>query len=73
MNKNNKKTIYTCELKNFEILFKNKEMGKFGPRLGSRKNAKRWLKGQSSSSNPETKKHREQATCLFFKDPTGIY
>ncbi|KAG6795184.1 RRP12-like protein [Apis mellifera caucasica] len=46
-------------------------MGKFGPRLSSRKNAKRWLKGQSSSSNPETKKHREQATCLFFKDPTG--
>ncbi|XP_076301341.1 RRP12-like protein isoform X1 [Lasioglossum baleicum] len=43
-------------------------MGKLGPRLSSRQNAKRWPKGQSSSSNPETKKHREQAAWMFFKD-----
>ena len=47
-------------------------MGKLGPRLNSRKKAKRWPKGQSSSSNPETKKHREQASWMFFKDtPAG--
>lgn len=46
-------------------------MGKLGIRLNSRKKAKRWLKGQSSSSNPQTVKHREQASW-FFKDPTGI-
>nr|XP_033324952.1 RRP12-like protein [Megalopta genalis] len=43
-------------------------MGKVGPRLNSRQKAKRWAKGQSSSSNPETKKHREQAAWMFFKD-----
>ncbi|XP_029179046.1 RRP12-like protein [Nylanderia fulva] len=37
-------------------------------RLGSRKKAKRWAKGQSSSSNPTTMKHRKQATGMFFKD-----
>ncbi|XP_011633501.1 RRP12-like protein isoform X1 [Pogonomyrmex barbatus] len=51
-------------------------MGKLAPRLGSRKKAKRWAKGQSSSSNPMTTKHREQATGMFFKDfsstPGGI-
>ncbi|OAD59899.1 RRP12-like protein [Eufriesea mexicana] len=45
-------------------------MGKLGPRLSSRKKAKRWPKGQSSSSNPETKRHRKQAAWMFFKDPT---
>jgi len=43
-------------------------MGKLVPRLASRKKAKRWAKGQSSSSNPATMKHREQATGMFFKD-----
>lgn len=47
-------------------------MGKLGPRLNSRKKTKRWPKGQSSSSNPQTKKHREQASWMFFKDSTGI-
>ncbi|XP_024936269.1 RRP12-like protein [Cephus cinctus] len=46
-------------------------MGKFGPRLASRKKAKRWVKGQSSSSNPETKKHREQARSRFFQENLG--
>ncbi|XP_066585957.1 RRP12-like protein [Prorops nasuta] len=46
-------------------------MGKLGPRLCSRKKAKRWQKGQSASSNPETTKHREQATGMFFKVPIG--
>nr|XP_050844800.1 RRP12-like protein [Vespula vulgaris] len=45
-------------------------MGKIA-RLGSRKKAKRWPKGQSSNSNPETTKHRERATWMFFKDFNG--
>ncbi|KAI4482155.1 hypothetical protein M0802_013793 [Mischocyttarus mexicanus] len=45
-------------------------MGKIA-RLGSRKKAKRWPKGQSSNSNPETTKHREKATWMFFKDFGG--
>ncbi|XP_015188841.1 PREDICTED: RRP12-like protein [Polistes dominula] len=45
-------------------------MGKIA-RLGSRKKAKRWPKGQSSNSNPETTKHREKATWMFFKDFAG--
>lgn len=46
-------------------------MGKLGPRLASRKKAKRWAKGQSSSSNPTTTKNRERAACMFFKDLPG--
>lgn len=46
-------------------------MGKLGVRLNSRQKAKRWPKGQSSSSNPQTMKHREQASCMFFKDSTA--
>ncbi|XP_011170370.3 RRP12-like protein [Solenopsis invicta] len=46
-------------------------MGKLAPRLASRKKAKRWAKGQSSSSNPATTKHREQASGMFFKDLFG--
>ncbi|KMQ96335.1 rrp12-like protein [Lasius niger] len=42
-------------------------MGKLA-RLGSRKKAKRWAKGQSSSSNPVITKHRQQAIGMFFKD-----
>ncbi|KAL6431993.1 hypothetical protein ACFW04_007436 [Cataglyphis niger] len=41
-------------------------------RLGSRKKAKRWVKGQSSSSNPTTTKYREQAIGMFFKDFSGL-
>ncbi|XP_001606680.2 RRP12-like protein [Nasonia vitripennis] len=46
-------------------------MGKLGPRLNSRKKAKRWAKGQSSSSNPETNKHRSQARSAFFQQNLG--
>lgn len=46
-------------------------MGKLGPRLGSRRKAKRWAKGQSSSSNPAITKHREQSASLFFQDFHG--
>ncbi|XP_046410406.1 RRP12-like protein [Neodiprion fabricii] len=46
-------------------------MGKIKPRLGSRKKAKRWPKGQSSSSNPETKQHRDQARTRFFQENFG--
>jgi len=31
----------------------------------------RWKKGQSSSSNPETKKHRNAAKNRFFDTSTG--
>lgn len=48
-------------------------MGKFGPRLSSRKKAKRWPKGQSSSSNPETRKYRNQARSGFFHQNVGMY
>lgn len=48
-------------------------MAKVKPRLGSRKKAKRWAKGQSSSSNPETKKHRNQARTWFFQQNPGIF
>jgi len=43
-------------------------MGKFGYRLTSKKKAKRWAKGQSSSSNPTTRKHRDQVTNLFLQN-----
>lgn len=46
-------------------------MGKIGPRLSSRKKAKRWAKGQSSSSNPVIKKHRDQARSSFFQPIQG--
>lgn len=48
-------------------------MGKLKPRLGSRKKAKRWPKGQSSSSNPEITKHRNQARSRFFQENLGNY
>jgi len=47
-------------------------MGKFGYRLTSKKKAKRWTKGQSSSSNPTTRKHRDQVTSLFLKNVSTI-
>lgn len=46
-------------------------MGRLAPRLSSRKKAKRWARGQSSSSNPVTTKYREQAAGMFFKDLEG--
>ena len=43
---------------------------------GPENKEKRWAKGQSSSSNPSTKKHREVAKTRFFQPflfwpPTG--
>ena len=32
---------------------------------------KRWKKGHSSSSNPETKRYRDVARCRFFQDNAG--
>ncbi|XP_034940350.1 RRP12-like protein [Chelonus insularis] len=46
-------------------------MGKLGPRLSSRKKAKRWPKGQSSNSNPQTRKYRDQARSRFFFQNSG--
>lgn len=42
-------------------------MGKFRSKLKGTSKGKRWAKGQSSSSNPETKKHRDQARSRFFQ------
>ncbi|CAH0554769.1 unnamed protein product [Brassicogethes aeneus] len=42
-------------------------MGKFRSKLKGQTKGKRWLKGQSSSSNPETHKHRDLAKNRFFQ------
>ena len=43
-------------------------MGKLKTRVkGPGSKGKRWAKGQSSSSNPTTKKHREVAKSRFFQ------
>lgn len=44
-------------------------MGKFRPRLKGK--GKRWPKGQSSSSNPETTKFRDAAKSRFFQENLG--
>lgn len=49
-----------------------RKMGKLAPRLPGRKKAKRWARGQSSSSNPASSKYRDQANGMFFKDPLGL-
>ncbi|KAH0557965.1 RRP12-like protein [Cotesia glomerata] len=46
-------------------------MGKLRPRAPTRKGAKRWPKGQSSNSNPETKKYRNQARSGFGQPTLG--
>ncbi|XP_067007465.2 RRP12-like protein [Anabrus simplex] len=44
-------------------------MGKFRPRVKGK--GKRWRKGHSSSSNPDTKKHRNAARSRFFQENLG--
>ncbi|KAJ9588968.1 hypothetical protein L9F63_017728 [Diploptera punctata] len=44
-------------------------MGNFRPRVKGK--GKRWRKGHSSSSNPETKKYRDVAKCSFFQENPG--
>uniref|UniRef100_A0A1Y1JYP8 Uncharacterized protein n=1 Tax=Photinus pyralis TaxID=7054 RepID=A0A1Y1JYP8_PHOPY len=46
-------------------------MGKFRSKLKGGPKGKRWTKGQSSSSNPETHKHRDLAKSRFFKENLG--
>ncbi|XP_060526984.1 RRP12-like protein [Cylas formicarius] len=46
-------------------------MGKFRSKLKGQAKGKRWPKGQSSSSNPETRKHRDQAKSRFFQENLG--
>ncbi|KAK5645482.1 hypothetical protein RI129_006782 [Pyrocoelia pectoralis] len=46
-------------------------MGKFRSKLKGSTKGKRWTKGQSSSSNPETHKHRDLAKSRFFKENLG--
>lgn len=48
-------------------------MGKFRSKLKGQTKGKRWLKGQSSSSNPETTKYRDQARSRFFQPNLGIF
>lgn len=45
-------------------------MGKFRKKLKSK--GKRWAKGQSSVTNPESKKHRSQAQMNFCKPMFGM-
>ncbi len=44
-------------------------MAKFRPRVKGK--GKRWQKGHSSSSNPETKKFRDAAKSRFFQENLG--
>nr|CAH7732826.1 unnamed protein product [Callosobruchus chinensis] len=46
-------------------------MGKFRNKLKGQTKGKRWPKGQSSSSNPETKKYRDLAKSRFFQENLG--
>lgn len=46
-------------------------MGKFRSKLKGQTKGKRWPKGQSSSSNPETHKHRDAAKSRFFQENLG--
>lgn len=46
-------------------------MGKFRKKLKSK--GKRWVKGQSSVTNPESKKYRLQAQMNFGKPMIGMY
>ncbi|KAJ8929349.1 hypothetical protein NQ314_017977 [Rhamnusium bicolor] len=43
-------------------------MGKFRSKLKGQTKGKRWPKGQSSSSNPETRKYRDLAKSRFFQE-----
>ncbi|XP_017778728.1 PREDICTED: RRP12-like protein [Nicrophorus vespilloides] len=46
-------------------------MGKFRSKLKGQTKGKRWPKGQSSNSNPETKKYRDLAKSRFFQENLG--
>jgi ribosomal RNA-processing protein 12 len=46
-------------------------MGKFRTKLKGKAKGKRWPKGQSSSSNPETHKYRDLAKSRFFQENLG--
>ncbi|KAG5889831.1 hypothetical protein JTB14_023156 [Gonioctena quinquepunctata] len=46
-------------------------MGKFRSKLKGQPKGKRWPKGQSSSSNPETRKYRDIAKSRFFQENLG--
>lgn len=46
-------------------------MGKFRSKLKGKTKGKRWLKGQSSNSNPKTQKYREMAKSRFFQENLG--
>ncbi|CAG9770255.1 unnamed protein product [Ceutorhynchus assimilis] len=46
-------------------------MGKFRSKLKGQSKGKRWAKGQSSSSNPETHRYRDQARGRFFQENLG--
>ncbi|CAH1156050.1 unnamed protein product [Phaedon cochleariae] len=46
-------------------------MGKFRSKLKGQSKGKRWPKGQSSSSNPETQKYRDLAKSRFFQENLG--
>lgn len=47
-------------------------MAKFRSKLKGQTKGKRWPKGQSSVSNPETRKHRDLAKNRFFQENLGM-
>lgn len=42
-------------------------MGKFRSKLKRRSKGKQWAHGQSATTNPENKKHRNKARSRFFQ------
>ncbi|KAJ8983810.1 hypothetical protein NQ317_008936 [Molorchus minor] len=46
-------------------------MGRFRSKLKGQTKGKRWPKGQSASSNPDTRKHRNLAKSRFFQEDLG--
>lgn len=42
-------------------------MSKFRTKLKRHKNGAKWARGQSATSNPENKKHRNAARSRFFQ------
>lgn len=42
-------------------------MSKFRSKLKRNKNGAKWARGQSATSNPENKKHRNAARTRFFQ------
>ena len=62
--------VNQCQFKSFDNMGSKGKM-KSMPRTGKNK-GKRWKKGHSSTSNPESNRFREAAKNRFFSANTGI-